>query len=250
MQKFRFIDDNAPSGEIGPLYIFHQLRCRNRLILHICFCGIDHFSQIVRGNTRSHADSDSFRAIHQEVWQLHRQYHRLPFCLVEIWHEIHHIFVQIGQKCFLGDLLQSRLRITHGGSAIPFDIAKVTVAIHKWQPLLKLLCHNNKSIIDGTVPMRMVFAHRIPYDSCTFSIRPVISDTQFIHIVEGTPLYRFQPVPHIRQSPGDNDAHGIVNIGFLHDLRIFCLDNPFIHDFLLPYRFDICITVSFCLVRR
>ena len=73
------------------------------------------------------------------------------------------------------------------------------MTVYQSLSLLKVLCHNHQGIIDGTVAMWMIFTHGITYDTGAFSIRPVIADTQFIHIIQGSSLYRFQSVTNIRQ---------------------------------------------------
>ena len=86
------------------------------------------------------------------------------------------------------------------------------MAVHKSLSFFKLLGHHNKRLINRTVAVRVVFTHGIAYDTGAFSIRPVVADSQLIHVIQRSSLHRLQPVSHIRKSTGNNDAHGIVNI--------------------------------------
>ena len=161
-----------------------------------------------------------------------RQHPGLLFRLIKIRHKVHDILVQIRQQRLLAHLLKPGFCITHGRRPVALDGAEITVTVHQRQAFFKLLAHNHQRLIDGAVPMRMVFTHGVSHDTGAFPVRPVAADPQLVHIVEGTPLHRLQSVPHIRQSPGHDDAHGIIDIRFLHDVRIFCFYNHlFAHIF-------------------
>ena len=64
--------------------------------------------------------------------------------------------------------------------------------------------------------MGMVFTHGITHNTGTFSVRFVRTIIQFYHGVQNSSLYRLQTVPDIRQCPGCNNTHGILNVGLLH----------------------------------
>ena len=179
-------------------------------------------------NTGSHSHRDAFCPVDQQIRYLCRQHLGLLLRLVKVRNEIHHILVQIRQIGLLGNLLQTGLRISHGRRPVSLDGAKVSVAFHQRQPLLEILGHDHQSLVDGTVPVGMIFTHGVAHDPGGFSEGPVVADPQLVHIVKGSPLYRFQSVPHVRQCPGDNHAHGVIDIGFLHDLRIFRLNQLFL----------------------
>ncbi len=99
--------------------------------------------------------------------------------------------------------------------------------------------------------MGMVFTHGIADDTGAFPVRAVIADAQLIHIIEGSALHRLKPVPHIRQSPGNDDAHGIVNVGFLHEVRIFRAYNLFFHNiFYILLPLDVQLRVAGVLVDK
>ena len=143
----------------------HQFPGSDILIQHIGLDGIDHFCQIMRRYTGCHTYRDTFRTVDQQIGNFYRQNIGFPLCLIKIGNEIHHIFVQIGQKSFLGNAFQPCLRITHSGSAIPLNITKVAVAVNQGQSPFEILGHDYQRFIDGTVSMRMVFTHGIPYDT-------------------------------------------------------------------------------------
>ena len=206
------IDHNSPGRKVRSFNIAHQASDTDLIVFHICLNCIDHLSQVMRRDTGCHTYCNSFRAIYKKIWDFYRKYRRFLFCLIKVWHKIHHIFIQIIQKNLLGKLFQPGLRISHSRSAVPFNGTEVSVAVHKSFSFFKLLSHNNKGFINRAVAVRMIFTHGVAYDTGAFTVRSVIADPQLIHIVQGSSLHRLQPVSYIRKSTGNNDAHGIVNI--------------------------------------
>ena len=168
-----------------------------------------------------HTDRDAFRAVDQEIGDPDRQDGGFLFRLVKIGDKIHHIPVQVRQKGFLGDLFQPGLCITHGGGPVAFDVAKVPVAVDQGQLLFEILGHHDQGVIDGAVTVGMVFTHGIADDPGRFPVGPVGPDAQLVHGIQGPSLDRLQAVPDIRQGPGHDNAHGIVDVGLLHEFGIF-----------------------------
>ena len=169
-----------------------------------------------------HTYRDPFRAVYQKIRHPHGKDQWLFFRLVEIGAKINDILVQVTKTYFLGKFRQPCLRISHGRSPVSLDGAEIAMAVHKSLSFLKVLSHDHQSLIDRAVPVRMVFSHRIAYDTGTFPVGPVVTDPQFIHVVQSAALYRFESVSYVRQRPGDNDTHGVIDIGFLHKIRVLC----------------------------
>ena len=244
LQQVFLVGDDSAGGEIRALQVTHQLSGGDVFIAHVGLHGVHHLPQVVGRRAGGHAHRDALGAVYEKIGELHRQDGRLLLRLIEIRDEIHHVLVQIGQVSLLGHPLQPGLGVTHGRGPVPLDIAEVAVAVHKRQPTLEILGHDYKSLVYGAVSMGMVFTHGIAHDTGALSIRPVIADAQLVHIVKRPPLHRLQTVPHIRQRPGDDDAHGVIDEGLLHLLGIFCFyDSAVFHLFptlyasiiILPY---------------
>ena len=64
--------------------------------------------------------------------------------------------------------------------------------------------------------MGVVFTHGVTYDTGAFPVGAVETDTQLVHVVEGSPLYGLQAVSYVRECSGYDYAHGVVDVGFLH----------------------------------
>ena len=194
---------------------------------------LDHLSQVMGGDAGGHANRNALGAVDQKIRDLHRKDQGLLLRFVKIRPEIHHVLIQIPKKSLLRHLLQAGLRITHGGRAVALDVPEIPVPVHQRKALLEVLCHHHQGVIDGAVPVGMVFAHGISHDTGAFPVGPVITDAQLIHVVKSPALYGLEPVAHIRQRPGHDNAHGIIDKGLLHDLRIFCFYDLLIQIFHL-----------------
>ena len=166
----------------------------------------------MRRDTGRHTDRDPLCTVDQKIRHSRRKHKRFFFCLVKIRTEIHDILIQICQIHFLCKFRQACFGITHCGGAVPLDRAEVSMSVHKDHAFLKFLRHHDKRVINRAVAVRMIFTHRISDDTGTFPIRFVVSDPQFIHIIQCPALHRFQSVPHIRQRPGNDHTHRVVDI--------------------------------------
>ena len=83
--------------------------------------------------------------------------------------------------------------------------------------------------------MRMEFTHRISDDPRTLSVRLVVPGSEFIHVIQRPTLDRFQPVPDIRKRPRHDDAHRVIDVGLLHNLAVFSLNDFLCHLFLCSF---------------
>ena len=219
-EQIIFIYYQTTCREIRSLEIAHQPFDTDVIILHICFYSIYHFTQIVRRNTGCHTDRNTVCSVYQQIRDSDRKYHRFLLCLVKVRHKIYYILIQIFEEDILCQFLQSGFCISHGRCTVALDGTEVSMSVNQCFAFLKILSHYHKCFVDRTVTMGVIFTHGVTYDTGTFSVWSVITDTQFIHIIQGSSLYRLQSVTHIRQGSGDNNTHGIIYIGFLHDLRI------------------------------
>ena len=164
------------------------------------------------GDAGRHTNRDPFCAVYKQVRHAHGQDEGFFLRLVKVRSEVNDIFIQVRKTHFLGKLRKPCLRITHRRRSVPFNGAEVSVAVHKGLSLLEILRHDHQSLIDGTVPVGMVFTHGVSHDTGAFTVRLVIADAQLVHIIEGAALDWFKPVPYIRQGAGNDHAHSVINI--------------------------------------
>ena len=180
-------------------------------------------------NAGCHTYGNTFGSVYQQIGDFSRKYGGFFFCLIKVGDKIHHIFIQIGKKCFLGNFLKTGFRITHGRSTVTFDVAEVAVTVDQGLAFFEILSHDNQCIVNGTVTVGMIFTHGITHNTSTFSVRLIITNAQLMHIIEGSALYRLQAVSYIGKCTGDDNAHGIIDERLLHNLGIFCFYDSVIH---------------------
>ena len=219
-EKIIFVYHDTASRKIRSLQISKKSFDRDIVILHISLDRIDHLAQIVGGDAGRHTDSDSVRSVYQQIGNTHRKDRRLLFRLIKVRHEVDHVFVQVCKKHFLRQFFEPCLGITHGGGPIAFDRTEVSVSVNQCTAFFKVLCHHHQRFVDRAVAVRMVFTHRVSDYPGTFSVRMVIAYAQLVHIIQCTSLHRLKPVPHVRKSPRYDNAHCVIDVGFLHHFRI------------------------------
>jgi len=64
--------------------------------------------------------------------------------------------------------------------------------------------------------MRVIFAQHLTYDPGGFLMSRVGTDAHVVHGVQDAPVDRLQAVTRVRQGPGYDHAHGVIQIGGAH----------------------------------
>ncbi len=116
----------------------------------------------------------------------------------------------------MGQAFHADFRVTHGSRGIAVNGTKISLTIHQRVSQGKILRHTYNSVIHGCIAVRMVLTDDIADDAGGFFIRFVPVVTQLVHGKEYTAVNWFETVPDIRKGPADDDAHGIIKIGFFH----------------------------------
>ena len=62
----------------------------------------------------------------------------------------------------------------------------------------------------------MVLAQNLTDDAGALFVRPVGPQAHIVHGVQDATVDGFEAIAHIGQGPGDDDAHGIVQVRALH----------------------------------
>ena len=164
-----------------------------------------------------HTYSNTAGTIHQKVRDTGRQYRRFFFIFVIVRNEIDCVFFDIRQH-FRCDLGHSGFGITAGSSAVAVDGTEVTMTIYQHIAHGEILRHTHHRLINGGITVRVIFTHGIADDTGGFTIALVGVQIHFVHGVQDTALNRLQTVAGIGQCTGNNNAHGIVDVAFLHFL--------------------------------
>jgi len=76
-----------------------------------------------------------------------------------------------------------------------------------------------------------------------------VQDAHIFHGVEDAAVYRLEPVPHVRQGAGDDDAHGVIEVRAFHFVFDFnrldvsdCHENTFLMNTKRPWKSGSSVT--------
>ena len=207
--------DNAGSREIRAFDVFHESFDGNIGIVNHGRKAIHHFRQVVGRNIRSHAYGNAIGTVHQKVGDTGRKHHRFLQGTVVVGHEVHGVLVNI-PKHFQGDFGHTHFRITHSRRRVTIHGAEVAVAVYQGVAGREILGHADGRYIYRKIAMGMKFTEYIAHDTGRFLVRLIRKHAGFTHGIENAAVNRFQTIPHIRQRTGDDDGHGIVNVGIFH----------------------------------
>ncbi len=169
----------------------------------------------MRRDAGGHSNRDACCTVHQQVWDGRRKYAGFGQCAVKILDKIDRVLGDIRQHLH-GRPRQSRLGITHGCRWVSIDAAEISLTFDQGVAHGEILRHAGHGIIDRHVPMRMVLAQYFTDDASGFFRRQVWTHAHVVHGIQDPPVNGFQPIAGVRQCPGDNHAHGIVEICLLH----------------------------------
>ena len=214
--------DLCSRGEIRTLYDLQEFLdlCLPVLIdpvIYDLYNRIRDLTQVMRRYICSHSDCDTGGSVYQQVRIPAGKNGRFLLGLVKVRYEIYRVLVDIRQH-FDGHLCKTCLGISHGSCAVTVHGTEVSVSVNQRISCIPFLCQLYQRIINGAVTVRMIFTHGITDDTRAFTMWFIGSVIQLYHRVQDTSLNRFQSISYIRQRPGCDYAHGIIDIGCFHGL--------------------------------
>ncbi len=177
--------------------------------------GVGHLGQVVRRNIGGHAHRDAGRAVDQQVGQACRQDLGLTLRLIVVGDEIDRFLVDVGQQ-LMGDLGHAHFGVTHGRGGVAVDGTEVALAVDQHVAQGEGLGHAHDGVVDRGIAVRVVFTDDVTDHAGRLLVGLVPVVAQLAHGVEHAAVHRLEAVPHIRQGPADDYAHGVIQIGLLH----------------------------------
>ncbi len=171
-----------------------------------------------------HAHGDARCAVDQEVGQGGGQDARLGQGTVKVGAKVDRVLVDVGQHLF-GDEGQASLGVAHGRRVVAVDRAKVALAVDQHVAEAEVLGHADHRLVDGGVAVGMVLAQDLADDAGALFVGLVGPQAQVVHGVQDAAVDRLEAVAHVGQGAGDDDAHGVVEVGALHLLVDVDLSN-------------------------
>ena len=169
----------------------------------------------MRRNIRGHADRDPGRTVEQQVGQAGGQDERLLERAIEVIAKIDRIFVDVGQH-FLGHPAQAGLGIALSRRRIAVHRAKVALPVDKRVAHGEILRQAGHGIVHCHIAVRVVLAQHFADDAGGFFIRGVRPDAHIVHGVEDAAVNWLETIARVRKGPGNDHAHGIVEVSRTH----------------------------------
>ena len=97
----------------------------------------------MRRHVRRHANSNTLRAIDDEVWEAGRQNFRLQFRAIVVADHVNGVAINVANH-FHGEFVHTSFGVTHGGGFVSVNGTEVTVTIHKGVAERKRLSHTDE----------------------------------------------------------------------------------------------------------
>ena len=185
--------DHAAGGKIRRLDDLHHffnigIPIFQNPVIYDLYHSVHHFPQVVGRDVGGHSYGDARSTVNQQVGIAGGQDNRFFFRFIEVWLEVHRIFIDIRQHLH-GNFGEAGFRITHGRRAVPVFGTEVSVAVHQRITGIPFLCHIHQGAVNGTVSVRMIFTHRIAHDTGAFSMRLIRPVIQLDHGIKHAPLH-------------------------------------------------------------
>ena len=129
--------------------------------------------------------------------------------------EIDRVLVDILQQ-HLRSLIEARFGVSHCRGRIAIHRAEIPLPVDQRQAQRPGLRHPHQRVVNRLVAVRMVFTHDVSDDPGGFFIGLIGRIPAFAHSVENAAVDGLEAVAHIGQSPADDHAHRVIEIGLPH----------------------------------
>ena len=204
----RVVQDGAAAHKIGGGDDLPQVSLG---VFHQGDGGVAQFLQVEGADIGGHTDRDAQRIVSQNGGEGDRQQGRFCRCTVIVWHKVDGVLVDVAEQ-FVTDGFQLGLSITGGGVGhiAAVRLAEVTFGVDKrHQQALVGAAHTHHRIVDGSIAVG-VQVHGAAHDVGTFGA-VALEQAHAVHGIQQLAVRRFEAVD-LRQSAGDDDAHGVGHI--------------------------------------
>jgi hypothetical protein len=208
-------EDRAAGGEVGTGHDLAQVVNRQLRVLDQRVDSVADLVQVVRRDVGGHADRDAAGAVDKEVRQPGGEDGRLAQPTVVVVDEVDRLLLDVGQH-LVGDGRHPRLGVAHGRRRVAVDRAEVPLPIHQRVAQAEVLRHAHQRVVDRQVTVRVVLGHRLAHHAGALAIGRRRAEAHLVHRVQDSPMDRLQAVAYVRQSAGDDDAHGVIDVRRAH----------------------------------
>ncbi len=207
--------DDAAGREVGAFDDREQLRNRDLVVVHHETQRRADLAQVVRRQTRRHADRDSVGTVAEQVRETTRQHGRLHATLVVVRLVVDRLLLEVVHHRDRG-ARHARLRVSHCGRRIAVDRTEVSLAVDERITQREVLRHSHERRIDHRLTVRVVVARRVAGNLRALPVLRTRRQVQVVHRDEDSSLRRLQAVADVGQRPGMDDTECVREVRLLH----------------------------------
>ncbi len=108
------------------------------------------------------------------------------------------------------------IRCSASPRRIAVDRAEIALAVDQHQPHGEVLCHADEGVVDRLVAVRVILTHHVADDARRLHVLAVRQVAVLVHGVQDAAMHGLEAVARIRQSPADDHAHRVGQVGLAH----------------------------------
>ncbi len=205
-----------PVGKSGPLMMASRAaRRRSSGSSIIAMMRVDDLAEMVRRDVRGHADRDTRRAVDEQVREPRGKNGRLPPRLVVVRLEVDRVGLDVAEH-LRRHPCQPALGVPHRRPAGRRRCCRSCPGRRRAGSASRRLRHADERVVDRLVAVRVVRAHHVADHARALEPgRFGCSPASFIAI-EHAPVHGLEPVADVRERPGDDHAHRVVEEARAH----------------------------------
>ena len=172
--------------------------------------------QVVRGDVGGHPDGDPGRAVDQQVRESGPAAPSARRSCCRSSGTMSTVFSPMPVEHQHGQLGQPALGVPHGGGRVVAHRPEIALTVDHRIPQRPRLGHPDHGVVDRGVAVRVIVAHHVADHPGRLHRRPVRPEPGVVHAVQHPAVHRLEPVPDVRQRPGHDHAHRVVDERALH----------------------------------
>ena len=223
--------------------ILHEVGQARVRVIEDADAGVDDLGEVVWRDARRHADGDAARAVDQEVWEARGEHAGLLSALVEVGVPVHGLLVDVPEH-LVGYFRHAGLGVTVSRGRVAVHGAEVAVAVDERIAHGKVLRETDQRVVNGAVAVRMVVTEHVADGGGALLEGLVGGEPALVHSIEDTPMHGLEPVPHVRQRPAHDDAHGVAHVAIFHLAHDLARDDFLIGEHYVLWLIILCHCVT------
>jgi hypothetical protein len=119
----------------------------------------------------------------------------------------------------VGQPRHANFGVAHGRRRVAVDGTEIALPVDHRVAQGEILRHANDGVVNGAVAVGVIFTDDVADDPGRLLVGLVPVVLEFVHGVQYATVHRLEAVAYIGQRTADDDAHGVIQIGFFH-LRV------------------------------